>query len=194
MYLTAMPGGTPGPRKDYSCDANSGSANLCPEIDVMEANARATQSSLHKCQRRPRPGGGYTNCDQGGQISKPAAVGLFDTSGSIIDATRGFDVSVAFRVGAAAAAGGEATARGRPDGAGAGEAGAEARATLAGVDVMFSQEGRNLTLVPSRDAAYLQSMTEAVGQGLVAQMSLVKTHVMSSLFRHLFSSVSERSY
>jgi hypothetical protein len=140
-----MPGSTPGLRRDYSCDANVGSSNLCPELDIMEANSRATQSTLHKCDRSAA--GNYSNCDQGGAIAKPVAVGLFGPSGSIISTSRIFNVSVAFRATGAVP-------------------------TLTGIDVTYSQDERNLTLIPSKDPVYLQSMAAAVERGFVAQMSV----------------------
>jgi hypothetical protein len=178
MYLTAMPAGRPGDRKDYSCDANAGNpGSVCPEFDIVEANARATQSTLHKCDLN---GGNYSNCDQGGAIAKPSALGLFDqTTGSVIDTSKVFNVSVAFRAGnvsvdtvdtvsAGESAGG--VARGAAGG-GAGR-GSSGRAALVGMEVTYSQSGRNFTLVPTTDASYLQSLTEAMEHGLVAQMSL----------------------
>ena len=185
MYLTAMPAGRPGARKDYSCDANAGNqGSVCPEFDIIEANARATQSTLHKCDLN---GGNYSNCDQGGAIAKPAAVGLFDQkTGTVIDTSKVFNVSVAFRAGNVSAntvdtvdtvSAGE-SAGGAAGGAAGGGAGGNAGrgsgggAALVGMEVTYSQSGRNFTLVPTTDARYLQSLTEAMEHGLVAQMSL----------------------
>ena len=60
----------------------------------------------------------------------------------------------------------------RPLGRRAGTEDGSGVATLAGIDVTYSQGERNLTLVPSNDPAYLQSVAAAVEHGLVAQMSL----------------------
>jgi hypothetical protein len=157
MYLTPMgiPGQRATVRKDYSCDANAASENLCPEFDVHEANARATQTTLHGCDGGP-PGGNWSNCEQGGRAAKPAAAGLFDTAGSVIRTAEPFRVSVAFQAAAAALGGAERGVNG----------------TLGAVEVTYSQGGRNFTLVPSTDAAYLANLTQAIADGLVAQMSL----------------------
>ena len=65
-YLVSMPGynassgAIPDPRSDYYCGANAGkpsdntsavggNGNYCPEMDVLEANKYAAQSTPHIC-------------------------------------------------------------------------------------------------------------------------------------------------
>ena len=66
LYLVSMPGynassgASPDPRSDYYCGANAGkpsdntsavggNGNYCPEMDVLEANKFAAQSTPHIC-------------------------------------------------------------------------------------------------------------------------------------------------
>jgi len=70
LYLIRMPaynsGGNPDPTKcgDYYCDANNVCGLLCPEIDIMEANTKAWQSTPHKCGDPNNHY--YSQCDGGG--------------------------------------------------------------------------------------------------------------------------------
>ena len=69
VYLVGMPavGGDqapmPGPNGDYYCDANKANGEWCPEIDIMEANARAFYVAPHGCVRN---GLDFTSCDTAG--------------------------------------------------------------------------------------------------------------------------------
>merc|ERR1711865_63349 len=119
MYLTAMPGKVPGARGDFSCDANSAAGSLCPEIDVLEANVRAAQSTLHKCDVDGSDT--FVNCDQGGSIASTRDIpaGHFDNGGTIVDTAKVFQVSVSF------------------DGN---------QSSLNKVAITYSQDGRNFTL------------------------------------------------
>jgi len=69
-YLVAMPAygsnNQPDPTEcgDYYCDANKVCQIFCPEMDVMEANNNALQTTPHRCNS---PNGNfYPSCDGGG--------------------------------------------------------------------------------------------------------------------------------
>jgi hypothetical protein len=70
FYLVKMPGrhedgslwNTDG---SYYCDANQVGGNFCPEMDIMEANQWAFQTTPHSCDA-PTSNGFYYSCDKGG--------------------------------------------------------------------------------------------------------------------------------
>lgn len=74
LYLISMParnidwkpspGHNRGGQPKYYCDANQVGGQWCPEIDIMEANSHAFQTTPHRCD--DPTGGSYSNCDRGG--------------------------------------------------------------------------------------------------------------------------------
>ena len=71
VYFTGMPGidtsGKPDPRSNvsYYC-AGQDTTQPCPEIDVMEANQHAWQTTLHQCDENATVKGHYDGCDSWG--------------------------------------------------------------------------------------------------------------------------------
>jgi len=103
LYLVAMPAynsnNQPDATKcgDYYCDANNVCGLYCPEIDIMEANSLAWQSTPHKCN--PPNQNYYPSCDGGGCGKKvysmnPNAYG--PGSQYTINTQQPFDVNVTF--------------------------------------------------------------------------------------------------
>mmetsp|Transcript_145301 Transcript_145301/g.404989 ORF Transcript_145301/g.404989 Transcript_145301/m.404989 type:complete len:565 (-) Transcript_145301:93-1787(-) len=81
----------------YYCDANQVCGQWCPEIDIMEANNHAFQSTPHKCDA-PTKEGHYSNCDRNGCAQNTRTMGnaYGPGGGFTIDTTRPFNVSTAF--------------------------------------------------------------------------------------------------
>ena len=79
LYFISMPGfnassSEPDPRGNFYCGANAGKpsintsaaggrGNYCPELDVLEANRFAAQSTPHICNGTNRGSGFYPMCD-----------------------------------------------------------------------------------------------------------------------------------
>merc|ERR1719210_1506410 len=74
LYLISMPaygvdgrlseGTNRGGQPPYYCDANQVGGQWCPEVDIMEANTAAFQSTPHKCDEPQN--GAYFYCDREG--------------------------------------------------------------------------------------------------------------------------------
>lgn len=114
LYLVQMPGYNatggghpdPTPAGDYYCGANAGKhgGNFCPELDVLEANKYAMQTTAHTCStptqtagrmhRHTAPGGGYfPMCDEHGChansfSTSPSSLG--PSAAFVIDSRRPF--------------------------------------------------------------------------------------------------------
>jgi len=82
----------------YYCDANKVCGQWCPEMDIMEANIKAFQSTPHACDA-PTGTGHYNNCDRSGcgKTTKdiPNSYGPGPTYQ--IDTTRPFDVQTVWQ-------------------------------------------------------------------------------------------------
>merc|ERR1711991_219796 len=70
LFFSSMPGYNsqgqpdPGTSGDYTCNANMGNGVWCWEMDVMEANTYAIQTTPHQCDA---PAGTYIpSCDRAG--------------------------------------------------------------------------------------------------------------------------------
>ena len=106
FYLVSAPArdvdGTPIPGDNmlapgnYYCDANKVGGQWCPEVDIMEANNHAFQSTPHKCD--PPTNGHYANCDRGGcgQNTRDMPNSYGPGGQFRIDTTKPFKVITAF--------------------------------------------------------------------------------------------------
>ena len=103
FYTVSMPGKTSDGSLDQSdgyfyCDANAVGGVLCPEIDFMEANKYAFQTTAHSCGP-PSDKGHYTECDGSSPAHKNSVVEL-DSNGYgpgdqyTIDTTKEFHVKI----------------------------------------------------------------------------------------------------
>jgi len=106
LYLISMPamdvngkpsaGTNRGGQPAFYCDANQVGGQWCPEIDIMEANNHAFQSTLHRCDA-PRHRH-YDFCDRGGcaQNTRERSGAYGPGSQHSIDTMRPFDVETEF--------------------------------------------------------------------------------------------------
>jgi len=124
----------------YYCDANMVGGQWCPEIDIMEANNHAFQSTPHSCETPMN--GHYSNCDRVGcsQNTRNAPDAYGPGTEFRIDTTRTFDVRTDFF---------------QNDG------------MLTGMRTTLSQEGRSFVLKHlTCDADYLAKLTDAMSDGM----------------------------
>jgi len=102
-YLVAMPAygsnNQPDPTEcgDYYCDANQVCKIYCPEMDIIEANNNALQTTPHKCSNPT--GNYYPSCDRGGcgansYKTNPSYFGWGD--GHIINTQNSFQVNTTY--------------------------------------------------------------------------------------------------
>jgi len=153
LYLVAMPAynqnNQPDPTKcgDYYCDANNVCGIFCVEMDIMEANNRAYQTTPHKCDS-PQ-GNYYPHCDQGGcginTKYNPNDYGF--GSQYTINTQQPFQVSVSFKT-----QGG----------------------TFNKMETVLSQNSKQLTYTHDDGrcgCGYLESMTNAFQKGMVLVIS-----------------------
>jgi len=106
LYLISMPARSAqgdfnrGSNRDgqppYYCDANMVGGQWCPEIDIMEANDHAFQSTPHSCDSPMN--GHYTSCDRVGcsQNTRNIAGAYGPGAAFRIDTTRPFEVRTEF--------------------------------------------------------------------------------------------------
>jgi hypothetical protein len=97
FYMTTMAGPGVGQCGDYYCDANDVCGQLCPEMDILEANTHAAQVTPHKCNTPAN--GVYSSCDSNGcsQNSYNLNPTNFGPGTSyVIDTTYPFQVSSQF--------------------------------------------------------------------------------------------------
>ena len=100
FYTVSMPGkGSTGeirPDDGYAyCDANAGKwgGTFCPEMDIMEGNAYAFQTTPHSCNA-PSGVGSYDWCDGNGSANNSVDNGLDYGYGRTIDTGREYHVTV----------------------------------------------------------------------------------------------------
>ena len=178
LYLVSMPGfnvssgSVPDPRSAYYCGANagkpsintsatSGRGNYCPEMDIIEANSFAAQSTPHICNGTNRGPGFYPMCDHHGcatavyNLSKTA---MCRSDACTIDTTRPFRHTVSFPLD-------------------------PATGELKAISNAFEQEGRtfhfdsctggnNAEWTGGSSAAYLNKMESNLRMGMVMDISL----------------------
>lgn len=101
LYGVTMPGkdwnGNPDPTSggDYYCDANF-DAELCPELDIFEANKYTMAFTPHSCS--PATNGHYSDCDHGGCGTNIHDVDAgFMGPGKTIDTNRQFTQKSTFK-------------------------------------------------------------------------------------------------
>lgn len=106
FYLISMPardwegklhaGTDRGGQPKYYCDANQVGGQWCPEVDIMEANNHALQSTLHKCDAPQN--GHYSYCDRSGcaQSTNEKHGSYGPGSRYTIDTTRPFRLETEF--------------------------------------------------------------------------------------------------
>jgi len=106
LYATAMPAidanGEPAPTRggDYYCDANDVESFWCTEMDVLETNIAALQSTLHACTL-PDTDGYVSSCDKSGcgqNTRKISSTAFGSGSTFLIDTRSPFNVTASFPV------------------------------------------------------------------------------------------------
>jgi len=152
LYLVAMPAynsnNQPDPTKcgDYYCDANDVCGINCPEIDIMEANSYAWQSTPHKCNTPNQ--NYYPSCDGGGCGKKVYNVNnAYGPGGQYtINTQQAFDVNVSFGT---------------------------SNNQFNKMTTVLSQNGKTVTLVHDDGcgSGYLESLTNVLRNGMVMAMS-----------------------
>lgn len=82
----------------YYCDANKVCGQWCPEMDIMEANTKAFQSTPHACDA-PTGIGHYGNCDRSGcgKSTRDIPNSYGPGANFQIDTTRPFDVQTVWQ-------------------------------------------------------------------------------------------------
>lgn len=150
LYLISMPAynssQSPDPTRcgDYYCDANQVCGVYCPEIDLFEANNRNIHITPHSCDS-PQ-GKYYSHCDGGGyslSAYDKDKLSFGPSDQHLIDTTKPFRVSHTF----------EST-----DG------------TLSKMTSTLSQGDKKFQMVHDKQS-YLNSLTDAVNQGMAIAMS-----------------------
>ena len=143
IYTVSMPGIDAAGKPDmidgyYYCDANAVGGELCPEMDLMESNKYAFQTTPHQCDE-PDKLGHYSKCDGAGSAQNSVTVlGEKDYgpgSDYKIDTTKSFHVKIDFN--------------NSTDG------------SFAGVTTTIAQGDKNVTMV-NADKPYTKNMTEAL--------------------------------
>ena len=89
---------------DYYCGANAGrhGGNFCPEVDVLEANMYALQTTLHTCTGDPERPGYFPGCDEHGchtNVYNADAKAMGPGPAYRIDTTHPFRHAVSFELG-----------------------------------------------------------------------------------------------
>ena len=179
LYFVSMPGYNrsstsihPDPLQSYYCGANAGKpsrntsnatgrGNYCPEMDVLEANKFAAQSTPHICNGTNRGPGFYPMCDWHGcatAVYNMSKAAMCPSANCTIDTRRPFRHSVSFP--------------------------RDARThKLASIRNLFEQEGRsfafdscthgvNAQWTGGDSAAYLEKMDGNLAKGMVMDISL----------------------
>jgi hypothetical protein len=178
LYFVSMPGynvssgSVPDPRSSYYCGANAGKpslntsatggrGNYCPEMDVLEANAFAAQSTPHICNGTNHGPGFYPMCDHHGcatAVYNQSKTAMCMSEACTIDTRRPFRHTVSFPLAAGTGA-------------------------LASISNVFEQEGRsfdfqscagdvNAQWTGGSSSAYLHEMQLNLARGMVMDISL----------------------
>jgi len=87
------------PKSPYYCDANRVCGQWCPEVDVMEANNHAFQTTPHRCDEASATGH-YSNCDRKGCRQSARSLGnkAYGPGPQFtIDTSKPFTVQTTFR-------------------------------------------------------------------------------------------------
>jgi hypothetical protein len=154
LYATAMPAisanGTPAPTRgsDYYCDANDVEGFWCTEMDVLETNVAALQSTLHACALADN-NGYISSCDKSGcgqNTRKISSTAFGPGSSFTIDTRSPFNVTAAFPV--------------------------DANGILTSVTTTLSQGSRTLTLPVSCNAGNYKNASLGAAAGMVPIVSV----------------------
>ena len=169
-------GQKPDPRGNYYCGANAGKpsrntsaplpvprGNYCPEMDILEANKFAAQSTPHICNGTNHGAGFYPMCDWHGcatAVYNQSKTALCPAAECVIDSRRPFKHSISFPV----------------------EFITHSEATLTGIHNVLQQDGRvfsfstcqaaNAQYTGGNPAEYLAKMTANLRAGMVMDISL----------------------
>jgi len=138
------------PWSPYYCDANQVCGSWCPEVDIMEANTHAFQSTPHKCDA-PSPTGHYSKCDRAGCSQNTEHMGgnVYGPGPSYrIDTTRPFTVRTTFR--------------GNAD---------SAYPTFTGMITVLQQEGREVIQDHAECGNYLSDLARPMAAGMALRIT-----------------------
>lgn len=178
LYLVSMPGYNassglvPDPRSAYYCGANAGKpsvntsasvgrGNYCPEMDIIEANSFAAQSTPHICNGTNHGPGFYPMCDHHGcatAVYNQSKTAMCKSDRCTINTGRLFRHTVSFPVD-------------------------EVTGALKAISNEFEQDGRVFTFdsctggvnaewTNGSSAAYLSKMESNLRMGMVLDISL----------------------
>lgn len=178
LYLVSMPGfnassgSVPDPRSAYYCGANAGKpsintsatagrGNYCPEMDIIEANSFAAQSTPHICNGTNHGPGFYPMCDHHGcatAVYNQSKIAMCRSHTCTIDTRKPFRHTVSFPLDTATGA-------------------------LKAIRNVFEQDGRTFDFDSCTDGvnaqwtggsstAYLTKMQSNLRMGMVMDISL----------------------
>jgi len=139
------------PWSPYYCDANQVCGSFCPEVDIMEANNHAFQSTPHKCDA-PSEAGHYASCDRAGcaQNTKDQGANVYGPgAGFRIDTTQPFQVITTFHGSSQL-----------------GEGAGMAPASFTGMTTVLRQAGREVILDHSMCSGYYGDLVRPMADGM----------------------------
>jgi len=139
------------PWSPYYCDANKVCGSFCPEVDIMEANTHAFQSTPHRCDA-PNEAGHYGSCDGNGcwQNTKDMGPNFYGPGPSFrIDTTRPFHVVTTFHGSSQE-----------------GEAAMRAPSSFTGTKTVLQQEGREVVIDHPNCEGIFADLAKPMAEGM----------------------------